>query len=367
MKPAQRHSTGRFSMKSRPIRPVPPSACARGTARPARSVLALPAAWSVAATAAAFGLIVGLYPALTTAAGDAAPVAFVPEARALVNKVLLLDAAKAGKRFVVVGERGRILYSDDDGQNWKVADSPVLTTLTSVAFSDERNGMAVGHRGTVLLTHDGGATWQGTKVQAKDQNALLSVWTDGKDGIAVGAYGTYIETRDAGNSWVERRILGEDFDRHINAVVAGKRGAMLLAGEAGTLALSTDRGQSWTALKSPYEGTFFGGLGLSDGTALVFGMRGTVLRSTDNGRNWTKVDLGHYKGAVQNGAELPDGSVVLVGAGGLIASSRDKGTTFDVKQTKDRRHIGGVVFGSSGQLLITGEGGARWADFTLPK
>jgi photosystem II stability/assembly factor-like uncharacterized protein len=354
-------------MQRRTIHRMISVACSRGTARTARSVLAARALQTVSAAAVAFGAITCLYPATAVAVGDTVPVAFVPEARALPNKVLLLDAAKAGKRFVVVGERGRVLFSDDDGQTWKVAASPVLTTLTSVTFSDERNGVAVGHRGTVLVTQDGGTTWQGTKVQAKDQNALLSVWTNGKEGIAVGAYGTYLETHDGGNTWVERRILGDDFDRHLNSVVAGKRGAMLIAGEAGTLAVSTDAGRNWAALKSPYEGTFFGGLGLSDGTTLVFGMRGTVLRSTDSGKNWTKVDLGHYKGAVQNGAELPDGSVVLVGAGGLIASSRDKGATFEVKQTKDRRHIGSVVFGSSGQLLITGEGGTRWTDFTLPK
>jgi photosystem II stability/assembly factor-like uncharacterized protein len=242
-------------MLTRRLHRVDPSACACDSARPTGPVpgARVAARW-VAAAAVSFGVAAGLFAAPAVAAGDAAQVAFVPEARALPNKVLLLDAAKAGKRFVVVGERGRILYSDDDGKSWKVAESPVLTTLTSIAFSDERNGVAVGHRGTVLLTHDGGTTWQGTKVQAKDQNALLSVWTDGKDGIAVGAYGTYIETHDAGNNWVERRILGDDFDRHLNAVVAGKRGAILVAGEAGTLAVSTDGGRSWAALKSPYEG-----------------------------------------------------------------------------------------------------------------
>jgi photosystem II stability/assembly factor-like uncharacterized protein len=325
----------------------------------------------VAARRAVFAVAlfaVGLVsPTMAVAAGDPQPAAFVPEARTLPNKVLLLDAAKAGKRFVVVGERGRILYSDDDGQSWKVAASPVLTTLTSVAFSDDMNGVAVGHRGTVLVTQDAGATWQGTKVEAKEQNALLSVWTNGKEGVAVGAYGTYVETHDGGRTWAERRILGVDFDRHLNAIVAGKGGAMLIAGEAGTLAVSPDGGRNWTALKSPYDGTFFGGLGLSDGTTLVFGMRGNVMRTTDNGKTWSKVPLENYRGAVQNGAELPDGSVVLVGAGGLVASSRDKGASFNVTQTKDRRHIGSVVFGSSGQLLITGEGGARWTDFTLPK
>ncbi len=328
---------------------------------------AVPASWRAGAAAAWLGAAGWLLPLDVLAAGDPQPAAFVPEARVLPNKVLLLDAAKAGKRFVVVGERGRILYSDDDGKSWTVAASPVLATLTSVAFLDDKNGVAVGHRGTLLVTQDGGTTWQGTKVDAKDQNALFSVWINGTAGIAVGAYGTYLETQDGGRTWTQRHILGSDFDRHLNAIVAGKDGAMLVAGESGTLAVSPDGGRTWTAQKSPYEGTFFGGLGLADGTMLVFGMRGNVLRTTDNGKSWTKVLLDPYKGAVQNGAELPDGSVVLVGAGGLVAGSRDKGATFTVTQTKDRRHIGSVVFGSSGQLLLTGEGGARWTDFTLPK
>ena len=347
-------------------RPVP-SDRVRAPSAPAWRSHAIGTTLRTAAAAAVLSAVGWLVPVTVVATGDTQPAALVPEARALPNKVLLLDAAKAGKRFVVVGERGRILYSDDDGQSWKVAASPVLTTLTAVGFSDDRNGVAVGHRGTVLLTQDGGATWQGTKVATKDQHALLSVWVEGKDGIAVGAYGTYLETDDAGQTWTERHIVGADFDRHLNAVVAGKDGAMLIAGEAGTLAVSTDRGRSWALVKSPYEGTFFGALGLSDGASLVFGMRGTVLRTTDNGKSWATVDLDRYKGAVQNAAELPDGSVVLVGAGGLIASSRDKGATFKVQQTKDRRHIGSVVFGSSGQLLIAGEGGARWTDFTLPR
>ena len=334
---------------------------------PAVQARSVPASWRAGAAAAWLGAAAWLLPLAAGATDEAQPAAFVPEARVLPNKVLLLDAAKAGKRFVVVGERGRILYSDDDGRSWKVAASPVLTTLTCVAFSDDRNGVAVGHRGTVLVTEDGGTTWQGTKVDAKDQNALLSVWMNGKAGIAVGAYGTYLETHDGGHTWTQRRILGDDFDRHLNAIVAGKDGAMLIAGEAGTLAVSPDRGRTWTAQKSPYEGTFFGALGLSDGAILVFGMRGTVLRTSDNGKSWTRVDLDHYTGAVQNGAELPDGSVVLVGAEGLVANSRDKGATFTVTQMKDRRHFGGVVFGSSGQLLVVGEGGARWIDFTMPK
>jgi photosystem II stability/assembly factor-like uncharacterized protein len=319
-----------------------------------------------AASLGALGLTLALSLVAVHAADDSRAQVLVPESSVSPNKLLLLGSARAGKRLVVVGERGRILYSDNDAQTWKVSGSPVLTTLTAVAFSDDKAGIAVGHRGTLLVTRDGGSTWQEVKVDMKDQNALLSVWVHGEDAIAIGAYGTYLESHDAGHTWTQRQILGADFDRHLNAIVSAKDGALLLAGESGTLAVSSDGGKNWQTLKSPYDGTFFGALGLTDGTVLVFGMRGTVLRTTDNGAHWTKVDLDHYAGAVQNGTELPDGSVVLVGANGLVATSHDKGATFEVQQTKDRRHIGSVIYGSNAKILITGEGGASWSNLPLP-
>jgi len=318
------------------------------------------------ASLAAIGLTVVLSLGTVCAAEIPDAAAFVPESSVMPNRLLLLGSARAGERLVVVGERGRILYTDDDGKAWKVADSPVLTTLTAVAFSDAKNGVAVGHRGTLLVTRDGGSTWQGMKVATKEQNALLSVWVRGEDAIAVGAYGTYLESHDTGRSWTQRQILGVEFDRHLNAVVAGKDGALLIAGESGTLALSSDSGRNWKPLKSPYEGTFFGALRCADGTLLVFGMRGTVLRSDDGAVHWTKVDMDHYTDGVQNGIALPDGSLVLVGASGLVATSHDQGATFSVQQTLDRRHLDSVIYGSSTQILIAGDGGASWTNLPLP-
>jgi photosystem II stability/assembly factor-like uncharacterized protein len=319
-----------------------------------------------AARLAAIALSAALSLIAVHAAADSHGPAFVPESNVSPNKLLLLGSARAGKRLVVVGERGRILFTDDDGNAWKVADSPLLTTLTSVAFSDDKNGVAVGHRGTLLVTRDGGSTWQETKLETKEQNALLSVWVHGEDAIAIGAYGTYLESHDTGRTWTQRKILGDEFDRHLNAVVLAKDGALLMAGESGTLAVSADGGRTWKTLKSPYEGTFFGALGLADGTVLVFGMRGTVLRSNDNGMHWIKVDLEHYTDGVQNGIVLPDGSIVLVGASGLVALSHDQGTSFTVQQTLDRRHLDSAIYGSNTRILIAGEGGASWSDLPLP-
>src|SRR5689334_16251355 len=50
---------------------------------------------------------------------------------------LLLDLAKAGERYVAVGERGHVLLSDDNGATWRQAKSvPTRAMLTAVFFAD---------------------------------------------------------------------------------------------------------------------------------------------------------------------------------------------------------------------------------------
>jgi len=56
-----------------------------------------------------------------------------------LDRLLLLDEATAGRRIIAVGERGRILLSDDDGHTWRFARSPTETTLASVFFIDENS------------------------------------------------------------------------------------------------------------------------------------------------------------------------------------------------------------------------------------
>jgi len=73
---------------------------------------------------------------------SAAPVLAADTAAATVYSIesakavesLLLDVAHAGARLVAVGDRGHILYSDDDGASWAQAKVPTRQMLTSVFF-----------------------------------------------------------------------------------------------------------------------------------------------------------------------------------------------------------------------------------------
>ena len=72
------------------------------------------------------------------------------KASALAQRSPLLDLARAGSRLVAVGQRGHILYSDDEGGRWQQARVPVSSDLNAVTFPTPEQGWAVGGDGVVL-------------------------------------------------------------------------------------------------------------------------------------------------------------------------------------------------------------------------
>ena len=85
----------------------------------------------------------------------------------LATRSLLLDGVTANGDVVVVGERGHVLISGDNGTTWEQPDVPTRTTLTGVFFQDRNTGFAVSYYQEILRTKDGGKTWQ---VVAKGEN-----------------------------------------------------------------------------------------------------------------------------------------------------------------------------------------------------
>ncbi len=77
-----------------------------------------------------------------------------------VNAMTWLDLTRIGDRIVAVGERGNVLYSDDEGETWRMGETPGKAMLTAVCFANRSHGWAVGHDAVVWATDDGGETWQ---------------------------------------------------------------------------------------------------------------------------------------------------------------------------------------------------------------
>jgi photosystem II stability/assembly factor-like uncharacterized protein len=294
----------------------------------------------------------------------------------LADHSLLLDAAMAATRMVVVGERGHVLLSDNRGKSWRQAKSvPTAAMLTAVFFVDDRHGWAVGHDEIVLLTEDGGEHWTKTHFAPEKERPLLDVWfKDPLHGLAVGAYSAYLVTSDGGRTWSAREFnaipwkkpavnaaagdddLGTEF--HFNRLAASANGKLYLAGESGHLYVSGDAGQSWRQLPSPYEGSFYGVLPLPADSLLAFGLRGHLFRSDDAGASWRELPTGTLA-MLTDAVAIDAGSMAVVGLGGTVLVSRDGGQHFMLQQQADRRGISTVLVLDAHRLVVAGESGLK--------
>lgn len=277
----------------------------------------------------------------------------------LASEAMLLDVARAGERLVAVGAFGHVLLSDDDGTTWRQAQSvPTRVMLTDVKFASPEKGWAVGHDLTILHTADGGETWADQYHDTLAEAPFLSIhMMDERRGMAFGAFAITFETTDGGQTWVERDLIsGTPVDSHLNAAFPGPDNSVFIAAEFGFVFRSLDGGETFEEIQTPYEGSFWGGMGLQDGSILVYGMRGNVWRSQDLGASWSQVETG-TKESLSGGYEFPDGTVVLAGLGGAVAVSKDGSQSFETSISTGRTTQAAVTGLDAGTVLIFGETG----------
>ncbi|WLH93082.1 YCF48-related protein [Pseudomonas sp. FP453] len=305
-------------------------------------------------------------PTAAQAAGDTPAAAVFAIESPKAAKGLMIDVVHAGKRLVAVGDRGHILYSDDQGATWTQAKVPTRQLLTAVFFVDDKQGWAVGHDAQILASTDGGATWTQQYQDLKRESPLLDIWfNNANHGLAVGAYGALIETTDGGKTWadVSDRLDNED-QFHLNAISFIKDAGLFIVGEQGSMFRSSDDGQTWEKLEGPYEGSLFGVISTAQPqTLLAYGLRGNLYRSTDFGTTWEQVELKAARGALEFGLSgatlLDDGAIVVVGNGGSVVVSHDDGVTFSVFNRPDRISLSAVTAAGNGNLILAGQGCVR--------
>lgn len=297
---------------------------------------------------------------------------------------VFLSVARADKRLVAVGEQGRIVLSDDNGASWKQVPTPTSVTLTAVCFAGGKQGWAVGHSGIVLHSADGGQTWEkqldgvqaaqlhqtGVQALASDTPNLLAqqknaqqLLADGADkpfldvyfenenkGWIIGAYGIAFTTSNGGKQW-ETIIPGvaNPKSRHLYSIrpVAEKRYAV---GEQGTLLLS-EGDKRFSAIASPYNGTYFGLIGGNNRELVVYGLRGNVFWSGNEGRDWKKIDVGSSV-TLTAATRLDNGHLLLADETGRLLRSIDGGQRFAAEPVSKPSYITGMTQAADGGVIL---------------
>ncbi|QIZ83856.1 photosystem I reaction center subunit IV [Bermanella marisrubri] len=340
----------------------------------------------------------------------------------LAHNSLLLDIHLAGERLVAVGERGHIIYSDDNGYTWKQAQVPVITTLTAVYFVDNNTGWAVGHDAVVLHSNDAGQTWskqfdgfvanQKVYEQAKETKEalqdelnkanvmgnmeriedveerleratwamedalydlesestkpLLDVWFKNQnEGFIIGAYGMVFKTQDGGKTWRDWSTNMENPNRfHYNAIVSVDDNRLMIAGEAGMLLRSENGGQTFEQTFSPYDGSFFGIINLkSQNVQLAFGLRGNLARTDTFGSRWKLMNTGTEQSLI-GGTDRMGRVAYVVGNGGSFTKGIDLGRKWESYIREGRHGAASIVEAPAGHFVIVGDNGVELLEKT---
>ena len=246
-------------------------------------------------------------------------------------------------RFVVVGESGKIMLSDDQGETWRQVQSGTARHLWSVAFADSLRGVAVGNVSTALRTTDGGETWQRISLPVVPRTLSLSnvILSNDGTGLCGGENGTLLETTDYGASWriIPTTSVTGDTAR-ITAIARLGRDTVFIVGLQGLFARSINGGATWSSVAmglTPSSSIWLVSIrfhdsnhGIAAGSSLTLGTGPVVFMTDDGGATW--------RGGYINGVQSSFNDVNYVSRDTVVSSSNGGGITMSFDGGKTWHH-----------------------------
>ncbi len=272
----------------------------------------------------------------------------------------LLSIDYANGRYVAVGESFTILTSPD-GASWTLATAG-STALRDVAYnSGDDVWVVVGDGGTLLNSNDGGDTWQFAADAAGTQADLLGVTFGDERFVAVGRDGTILSS-SFGHSW-SSRLAGTEADLYSVALADG---VFVVVGEMFTFVTSRD-GVDWTAQSSGTRNNLRG-ISYAEGLLATAGDFESVL--TAESVLSPGLDRWTLRNPIPEGPELHDviyanNAYVAVGDGGAILVSTD-GQSWQERDSTIDDPITGIAYGNGrfvavgGQNILVSEDSQTW-------
>jgi photosystem II stability/assembly factor-like uncharacterized protein len=293
----------------------------------------------------------------------------------------IVDATRA----FAVGEDGVVLRSDDGGATWAAKDLGVPTVdYYSIACSDAQRCVltAAPHedaryyneieRRLLVRTTDGGDT-AGTLVTPAGDPILAVAFASPTRVVGVGDIATVISD-DGGASF---RSVGEHLSDGFETLrLGGVAGSAYAIDGHGSIAKTTDRGRTWSAVGSiPTRYAYQPDVAFptaTDGYALL---NGKLFRTGDGGTTWQALD--HGSSRYVRALLAPSARTVLVVGKAGMRRSLDGGRTFAQVRAKAvspaylvgiaRSRNGNAIFTWGSRLARSTDGGRTWVAVGLPE
>lgn len=211
----------------------------------------------------------------------------------------LNDAVYVASRIIAVSDAGKILVSDNDGQQWRLINTGVATDFSQVRFTNSNTGYILGNNSILLKTENGGNSWFPLLSPDSSSPYLSNIaFPSATTGYAFGKGGVY-KTIDGGRSWEKK------YNSSANTLNAGwflDENNGFICGSAQTLIHTTNGGNTWATISIPAVGananlssiTF-----VNSTTGYISSDDGDVLQTKDSGQTWTRISTISANGATR--------------------------------------------------------------------
>jgi photosystem II stability/assembly factor-like uncharacterized protein len=275
-----------------------------------------------------------------------------------------------GNAFVV-GAKGTLLESDNDGVTWKrhqLGDPVAPYDLFSIRFApDGKTGWIVGEAGTIFRTRDGGKTWEKVQSPVKDSLFKIAVM-DSDAACAVGANGSLLCTENGGSSWT----LNHFMDFTFFDVAFSSKSAAWAVGDYKTVISSADAGKHWQ-LQSGGKRVFteppnFAVAFNPSGDGVIAALGPAIQETKDAGKSWQSLPLTEtkqvYSAVANRGASASEfwiagGEGLLVDIGNGTISKVPTGVAADITDVSFSGD-NGIAVGLGGTLLHLRRADDKW-------
>ncbi|RYY99520.1 MAG: hypothetical protein EOO11_04670 [Chitinophagaceae bacterium] len=272
-------------------------------------------------------------------------------------------------------EEQRLYRSLDGGSTWadiSQANSFFAGTYNTIAFRGG-TGYAAGSGGRVLHSSDAGTTWRAYGTFHNNVHALQ--FPGGDRAYALTDTALY-RSDDRGLSWRAMTSPGYTAQGLAHTWFRSADTGMIFSRSQLLHYRTTDGGASWTRVSSALSGyEEAADLDIVDNrTAFIcigYGWSGLIMRSTDGGESWQS--MGRATGATR--IDFVDGRTGFALADRSILRTVDSGRTWQPVYSDQVNNWSGIyfrnastgyVFGMTGQLKKTTDGGNTWTSQPAP-
>lgn len=228
----------------------------------------------------------------------------------------------------------RCCYTQDGVETWKGKEFEIEIHSNDIFFIDSKRGWLVSdngrfpaNEGKVRLTEDGGESWKATEVTMEGKADKIRFY-NAKKGWLVEHYGNQAQTRtysrlhasdDGGYSW---RIV-KRFDRCIGDLHVLQENRLIVVGESGFIAVTSDGGQEWKRVESKSRAFINAVRFYDDRVGIALGDNNTLLLSKDGGQTWGKIRTSTNAGNFVNAHFETNSSGILASSNSIHSFKLD--------------------------------------------